>query len=224
MFEINKYAKWYWQLVNKASHLERNKDEAYYEKHHIVPKSLGGDNSMCNIVLLTPKEHFICHLLLPKICISSDDKRRMVYALMRLSGGRNGKSIKYNSRNYQTFKNMYIPLISKENCYMYGKPKSLEMRARLSVSRKKSGVAKGENNPNFGRCRTETVKARISHHAKKRYKLDPTKWIERNPRSRKLTDGKVVYLSISDARRKRKTIYNQIIRDIESGILRYIEI
>ena len=39
----------------------------YTEKHHIIPKSLGGDDSSYNLVRLTAREHYICHLLLVKI-------------------------------------------------------------------------------------------------------------------------------------------------------------
>ena len=38
----------------------------YYEKHHIIPKSLGGSNCKDNLVHLTPREHYIAHLLLWK--------------------------------------------------------------------------------------------------------------------------------------------------------------
>lgn len=40
---------------------------SYYETHHIVPKCLGGSDEKSNLVLLTPEEHFIAHLLLTKI-------------------------------------------------------------------------------------------------------------------------------------------------------------
>ena len=39
----------------------------YVEKHHIVPKSLGGSNDASNLVKLTAREHFIAHLLLSKM-------------------------------------------------------------------------------------------------------------------------------------------------------------
>jgi NUMOD3 motif len=35
-----------------------------YERHHIIPKSLGGSNDESNLVYVTPREHFILHLLL----------------------------------------------------------------------------------------------------------------------------------------------------------------
>lgn len=39
----------------------------YYEKHHIVMRSMGGSNSKDNIVYLTAREHFIAHWLLWRI-------------------------------------------------------------------------------------------------------------------------------------------------------------
>lgn len=41
--------------------------ECYTETHHIVPRCLGGDDSIDNLCVLTAKEHFICHYLLTKI-------------------------------------------------------------------------------------------------------------------------------------------------------------
>ena len=39
----------------------------YVEKHHVIPKSIGGSNGKDNIVLLTAREHFVAHMLLAKI-------------------------------------------------------------------------------------------------------------------------------------------------------------
>lgn len=41
--------------------------QGYYEVHHIIPRSLGGNNSSNNLVRLTAKEHYTCHLLLTKM-------------------------------------------------------------------------------------------------------------------------------------------------------------
>jgi hypothetical protein len=39
----------------------------YSEKHHIIPKCMGGDDSKDNLVDLTPEEHYVAHQLLVKI-------------------------------------------------------------------------------------------------------------------------------------------------------------
>lgn len=41
--------------------------EGYCEKHHVLPKCMGGTNDPENIVKLTPEEHFVAHQLLVKI-------------------------------------------------------------------------------------------------------------------------------------------------------------
>jgi hypothetical protein len=50
------------------------------EKHHIVPRSLGGSNDESNIVRLTYREHFLAHLLLTKFT-SGNDRYKMLHAL-----------------------------------------------------------------------------------------------------------------------------------------------
>ena len=42
MFKENKYTKWYYNIVKNAA--LRTLNSVYTESHHIVPKSLGGNN------------------------------------------------------------------------------------------------------------------------------------------------------------------------------------
>jgi len=41
--------------------------DGYYEKHHIIPRCMGGLNDPDNLVNLTPEEHYIVHQLLVKM-------------------------------------------------------------------------------------------------------------------------------------------------------------
>ena len=59
------YNKIYAQIIVRAT--ARKDLSGYSERHHIIPKSLGGTNRKDNIVRLTSKEHFICHLCLCKM-------------------------------------------------------------------------------------------------------------------------------------------------------------
>jgi hypothetical protein len=50
--------------------IERSKTrvlEGYSEKHHILPRCMGGSDLPSNIVKLSAREHFVAHLLLVKI-------------------------------------------------------------------------------------------------------------------------------------------------------------
>ena len=107
MFNSSKYTNWYFSIINHAKLLNRSKGgENYVEIHHIIPRALGGNNAKANLVALTAKEHYVCHMLLPKMCIQSNHKGKMVYAFMMLSEARNGRRAThaYTGRMYERLK------------------------------------------------------------------------------------------------------------------------
>jgi hypothetical protein len=87
----NKYRKWYNNIVSSA---KNRVVEGYTERHHIVPRSLGGSDDVSNLVRLTAREHFICHLLLTKFTLGHD-KQLMNFAL--------GKFIQNSPLQQRTF-------------------------------------------------------------------------------------------------------------------------
>ena len=90
--ELNKYQVWYDQLIERA----RNRViTGYYEKHHIVPKSLGGANDESNLVKLTAREHVMAHMLLPRFV---EEPSKMWYALWCMV---NTNGVKVNSRLHE---------------------------------------------------------------------------------------------------------------------------
>lgn len=54
----------YDDLIARARGRSRH---GYMERHHIIPKCMGGSNRKNNLVYLTAKEHFIAHKLLVRI-------------------------------------------------------------------------------------------------------------------------------------------------------------
>ena len=76
-FLENKYAKWYNSIIDNA---QKRILTEYIEKHHIIPRSLGGNNTKTNLVNLTYSEHFICHRLLTKIT-TGNARIKMLHAL-----------------------------------------------------------------------------------------------------------------------------------------------
>jgi hypothetical protein len=89
IFIDNKYTKYYYTIINHAKSrnlLSRKQAKlalGYVEKHHIIPKACTGDNSKENLIFLSGREHFICHLLLTKMTIG-DEHAKMVYAVKRM--------------------------------------------------------------------------------------------------------------------------------------------
>jgi len=104
----------YQAIINKAKAENRIKNkEIYYENHHIFPKCLGGNNNKENLVLLTAKEHFICHKLLTYI---HKGNRKIALAFYRMSYSKNGNYNK-SSRDFKYAIELLktIP-VSKETC------------------------------------------------------------------------------------------------------------
>lgn len=78
MFSDNKYKKWYDQIINRA---KLRTLDSYTERHHIIPRCLGGTNDPRNLVRLTAREHFICHWLLPKFVVGVHFQKKLLNAL-----------------------------------------------------------------------------------------------------------------------------------------------
>jgi len=160
MFHSNKYSLWYFNIIGVAK--SRN-SQISIEKHHIIPKSLGGDNSPTNIVNLTHREHFICHLLLTKFT-TGKERIKMLYAFNRMHYGKN----RYisNSKHYENIRKEAMQNLSLRNT---GQKRSIETCEKISKSR--TGKGTGPQNKEhiekriskiIGQKRTDEVRARMS--------------------------------------------------------------
>lgn len=78
------YKRHYEQLILK--HGTSYKPEGYSERHHILPRCLGGNDDAGNLVYLSARCHYLAHLLLYQIY--REDK--LVYALARMQGQSDG--------------------------------------------------------------------------------------------------------------------------------------
>jgi hypothetical protein len=95
------YQRIYNQLIERA---QNRILEGYKEKHHILPKCLGGSNDKENLVELTAREHFLCHRLL---CEIYPQNIKLYQALWLMSTNKNkkeGKRYKVSSRVYERIK------------------------------------------------------------------------------------------------------------------------
>lgn len=172
-FIDNKYTRTYFKIIKNVKTLDRFKKDDYYENHHIIPKCepFFGSDSKDNRILLTPKEHFICHLLLTKMC-NGIFKLKMAYALnnmtrssltnpRNLTSGqysiakkilsKNKKGIKLNSDHKEKLKGR-IPWNKGKT--KYDDPRILEQSLRMT----------GDNHhrPNLGKKMSEYQKKELS--------------------------------------------------------------
>ncbi len=125
MFKENKYTKWYFNIINDR---RSNPYTGYVEKHHIIPKSMGGSNAKDNLVALSAREHFICHWLLTKMT----DKKGMRLALLAMTRASSNQSrYKVSSRIFQKIRENASNASLGSNNPNYGKTHSEETRKKI---------------------------------------------------------------------------------------------
>jgi hypothetical protein len=102
------YKKVYDNLIENAKLKNRSRvDKLYYEEHHIIPKCKGGGNEKSNLVLLTFREHFLCHMLLVKI---HNYDPKLVFALNAFC-----QNERMTSRMYEKVRILYVNMLKNND-------------------------------------------------------------------------------------------------------------
>ncbi len=98
IFIKSKYYRWYMNIISIGNDITQE----YTERHHIIPRSLGGTDDPENLVRLTLRKHFLVHWLLTK-CTSGENNKKMRWAMIRMMQG----CIK-TSWQYEIARSIYI--------------------------------------------------------------------------------------------------------------------
>ena len=171
MFEQSKYSKYYYSIVDNAKS-RLIAENIYTEKHHIIPKSLGGSNDISNLVKLTAREHFVCHRLLARITTGAA-RNKMVHALWRMCNSLKS-NYKVNSKTYEKAKLEHIHILKTvgsdgqfkagRTAWNLGIPRTSEVKQ--AISKANSGRKSNRTSESF----TEEWRAKISLSARSRAK------------------------------------------------------
>lgn len=155
----------------------RSSDEGYiyYERHHIIPKCLGGDNSKENLVLLTAKEHFLAHKLLVEIY---PENSKIFWAFHRMFFSDSNRKIKINSREY-----LRLKILSSINLSKLHKGKVINQK-QIEFLKKRN---KGSGNPMFGK---------ISYNRGKTFSTEVRNKVSQSLKGRKFTEEHKKNISI----------------------------
>jgi hypothetical protein len=157
------YKEVYDRICSKAKSENRVKGKGvYYEAHHIIPKSHGGDGLVSqykwhpNVVLLTAKEHFLAHRLLCRIFPKCKALRKAWWAMCNQQAPNQERIYRPSVRAFEEARVGFVESHSGENHPLYGK-------GYLQV---------GEKNPAYGKPQSEELRARKRESSKKSWQ-DP---------------------------------------------------
>lgn len=112
----SKHFNWYCTIIEQARQREPLQN-CYTERHHILPRSMGGSDESLNLVDLTAKEHYVCHHLL-YMFTEGPDKHKMALAwnMMCWGKGKNGdRPLYYSANSYKLAKMAFAKAISTIN-------------------------------------------------------------------------------------------------------------
>lgn len=148
MYLTNASTEQYYAIVNNAiaripqnvTRKEAKRILTYTERHHIIPKSMGGSDDHANLVWLTAEEHLRVHLLLPKMVGDKKNIRKMTLAAVRMANPQS----KTQQRIIGDDLILNIAAIRAESALLHSKHMSEKH--------------KGANNPFYGRKHTERTK------------------------------------------------------------------
>ena len=157
------YQSIYNNLIERAAH---RISEGYVEKHHIVPRCLGGTDSKENIVNLYPEEHYLAHLLLCKL---NTGNSKLLYAAMNMTSGSMINNGKRNNKAYGWLRRQYAESMSGDNNPARRIPNLQKEAAKKRVGQKRSEETKVRMSAaQKGRTFSEETKCKMAEAAKNR--------------------------------------------------------
>ncbi len=127
----------------------------YVEKHHIIPRSMGGSDTADNLVCLTAREHFLAHWLLYrihktpamarafKLMVNDQTRRRgRDYAAAREIMAQDMRGDRNVSRRPEVRKKL------RDNC---SSPFAGKKRPEHAALMREKGLIRGDKNPAYGK-------------------------------------------------------------------------
>ena len=137
------YTKIYNDLCNRGQLVDIKNTEIYYEKHHIIPVFMyknntrktrykcyqvydGNPNSQSNVTYLTPREHFIAHVLLYMMYknnkqYSNPMSKALLLFFKTEKDSIHKRNINYNLKNSKLYEQMRSVSRKEQSFFMKGK-------------------------------------------------------------------------------------------------------
>ena len=177
------YSRIYINLIERS--FERD-ITGYVEKHHTIPRCMGGDDKARNIAILTAPEHYIVHQLLVKIY---PENKKLIRAAIMMGGTRSTNKLYGWLRQRYSDSKKGIPVIVKGSSLSdehkhkisesnKGKVVSIETRIKMSKSKT------GQPSPNKGA--TFSIEHRTNLSKSHKGKTQSLETIEKRRATKKL--------------------------------------
>lgn len=152
-----KYADFIQNILDTRGRFNCN---GYKERHHIVPKCMGGTNNDDNLIDLYAQEHFLAHKML---ATENQDNYKLSHAFWRMCQVRskNNLHVDISPEDYAEARKLHAQAMSN---------RKINNLTREKLSQRIQGKANpmygmcGDKNPCYGRQHTEDERIKMSHN------------------------------------------------------------
>lgn len=150
------------RLEKKPERLSEKKKGFYFEGHHILPKSKGGEGNSnrpknnSNIVLLTAREHFLSHWILWRI-YRDRSTALSFHKMLSVNKNQNRTS---SSRGYEEARQAFR-MTNIGNQHGKGKTRIVSDEQKQKQSKLMKGRYSGSKNPFFNKKHSDETKDKI---------------------------------------------------------------
>lgn len=177
-----KYRNLYIRLIKRCQGMTEQELSGYNEKHHIIPRCLGGGDEPSNIVLMPIRYHIMAHIILSEVYPTNSN---LGYAVLYMTGKASNVNSNFSIRFLAHQREKAIKSTSSTGNPMYGrrgklspnygKPLTEERKRKISqtlsgrvmpeeTKKKISESMKGEKSINYGKTFSEETKRKISEN------------------------------------------------------------
>lgn len=135
--------------------------EEYHERHHVVPKCMGGTDEKNNLIDLFAGEHFVAHKLL---ALENPDNGKLVHAWwMMCAINNNQQRYEPTPEEYEEARKAHSIAMSGENNPLWGKTGTMNGKRHTEESKKKMSERQlGENNSFYGKHHSDETRRKMS--------------------------------------------------------------
>ena len=140
------YPSHYDRLIQRAA--QRERCDGYTERHHILPRCMGGTNAASNLVYLTAEEHYVAHQLLVKM---HRGNHKLVFALNAMLRSTHKHKGRTANKNYAWARAAFAKSSSAQNSGDNHPMKRPEVAAKVSGKNNPMYGVKGAAHPNYGK-------------------------------------------------------------------------
>ena len=154
-FFVNRYLK----LLEYCSIVNDNTKDVYFEKHHILPKSIWPEYDKCNdnIIKLTARQHYIAHYILSKMFVGKNNSKMCFAFSFMISSNSNYK--RYTSHLYELSK-VRISKIRKKSMTGERNPFYKKTHSAESIEKMRVASTGRKQSPETIEKRFKTIKGK----------------------------------------------------------------